>query len=92
MPRQQLPWLASHVMPGHLPTCLPDPSSHPRTLPLSASRSPLPRAQVSLFPLSVMFGVCVGMLMGCMLCQMRLNELTGAKDKPSLADLAAHDS
>ncbi|PNW73975.1 hypothetical protein CHLRE_13g580150v5 [Chlamydomonas reinhardtii] len=48
--------------------------------------------KVSLFPLSVMFGVCVGMLMGCMLCQMRLNELTGAKDKPSLADLAAHDS
>ncbi|KAG2443613.1 hypothetical protein HXX76_001964 [Chlamydomonas incerta] len=48
--------------------------------------------KVSAFPLGVMFGVCVGMLMGCMLCQMRLNDLTAVKDKPSMADLASHDS
>ncbi|GIL75575.1 hypothetical protein Vretimale_15179 [Volvox reticuliferus] len=32
--------------------------------------------KVSHFPLSVMFGVCVGMLLGCMFCQSHLNSLT----------------
>ncbi|GLC35439.1 hypothetical protein PLESTB_000207000 [Pleodorina starrii] len=32
--------------------------------------------KVSAFPLSVMFGVCVGMLLACMVCQSHLNALT----------------
>lgn len=32
--------------------------------------------QVSEFPLSVMFGVCVGMLMACVVCQAHFNGVT----------------
>jgi hypothetical protein len=46
-------------VPGAVATCLPA----------------APTPQVSDYPLSVMFGVCVGMLLACIICQSHFNSL-----------------